>query len=174
MVNQCDFFALQAPVFFFTDVLKHHIGGCPVSAQQRKVPLKHRAIDGLRQTIAHRFNRHFVVESLVSHREGNARRLRVKTRSARTAVFKAFIAFNTFGGVISGFAFFKLQFHAIDAAITGINQFEVIGFSIGPGNTQWRELAGAVHQQRHKLLNGLGVGRAHGRKTCRENGNREG
>ena len=165
MVDQRNFFALQATLFFFANVLKHHVGGRPIGAQQGEVPFEHRAINRLRQAVTHGLDRHFVVECLVGHGKGNAGGLRVKARSARASSLESLVAFDALGCVISGFTLLKFKLDAVHAAITRVHQLEVVGLAVGPRNAQGRELAGTVHQQRHKLLDRLGVGRADRRKA---------
>ena len=157
VVNQCDFFALQAAFFFFQDVLNHGIGRRPVVAQQGEVPLKHPAIGRLRQAVARGHDGGLVARGFVANGKGNAGRLGVKAGGAVGAVFHALVALHALAGVVSSFAFFKGDLDTIDPAF-GIHQFQVILLAVGPWNAQGGELAGAVHQQRHELLLRLRLG----------------
>ena len=157
VVNQGDFFALQAAFFFFQDVLNHGIGRRPVVAQQGEVPLKHPAIGRLRQAVARGHDGGLVARGFVANGKGNAGRLGVKAGGAVGAVFHALVALHALAGVVRGFAFFKGDLDTIDPAF-GIHQFQVILLAVGPWNAQGGELAGAVHQQRHELLLRLRLG----------------
>src|SRR3546814_3068716 len=54
------------------------------------------------------------------------------------------------------FAFFVDDLYTVDAAIALVDELEVIHFSVGPWDAQWRERPRAVCQQGHELFVGSG------------------
>ncbi|MNZ94751.1 hypothetical protein D3C78_1138650 [compost metagenome] len=164
VVDQGDLLALELvhAAFFLGDVLDHHVGGGPVRAQQREVPLEHAAVHRLRQAVAHRFDGHLVDHGLVADRERDAGGLGVEARSPGALALQAFIAFHAAIGGVGRFTFFVRDLDAVDAAIALIDQLQVVQLAIGPGNAQRRERPGAIHQQRNELLFGRHCRRGHG------------
>jgi len=70
---------------------------------------------------------------------------------------EAFIAFHAARRVVTGFALFENDLHAVDATAR-IDQLEVVDEAVGPWHAVGRVGAGAVWQQREELLLGLGKG----------------
>ncbi len=152
VVDQRDLLALEAALFLLGDVLQHHVGGGPVGAQQREIPLEHRAVGRLRETVARGLDGDLVHEGLVGHREGDAGGLRVEAGGAAALALEALVAFHALGRVVGGLAFLERELDAVHAAVARVHQLEVVLLAVRPGNAERRELPGAVDEQRHELL----------------------
>src|SRR5574344_57176 len=157
VLHQRDFLALEAAFFLLQDVLNHRVGGRPVGAQQREIPLKHATIGRLRQTIAGGHDGGLVVGCLVADGKGDTRGLGVKAARSACTALQALVAFHALAGVVGGFALFKRQLDAIHPTAR-VHQLEVVHLAIGPWDAQGCELARAVHQQRHELVFCVGGG----------------
>ncbi len=164
MIDERDLLALEAALLLLRDVLQHHVGGRPVGAQQREIPLEHRAVGRLRQAIARGLDRHLVGEGLVRHGERDSGGLRVEARGARALALEALVALDALGCVVGRLAFFVGELDPVHTAVARVDELEVVLLAVGPGNAQRRELARAVDQQRDELLGRLGLGqRARGK-----------
>ena len=167
VVHQRNFFALELvqSTFLFTDVLNQDIGAGPVASHQRKIPFESLAVLCNRQAIADREQRYFVGHHFFGQRKSDACGLGIKQRHPRPAL-QAFIAFHPTVGGVARLALFIGQFHAVDAAVAGVDHLQVVLLAVGPRHAIWRVRSGAVGQQRKELLLGLGHG-AGAHQRCR-------
>jgi hypothetical protein len=56
------------------------------------------------------------------------------SNSARRRPLQALVALHAAVGGVAGFAFFEGELHAVDAAVAGVDQLEVVLLAVGP----WR------------------------------------
>ncbi len=163
VINQSNALVLQLVLaHLLGDVLDHDVSRSPVGTQQREVPLEYRTVSRVRQAVAHGFNGHAIDKGLVGQREGNARGLGIKTRSAPVLAFHALVALHATVGGVRCFTLFVYQLDAIHTAVTFINQSQIVQLAVRPWNTQWGKGAGAVGQQGNVLFLGCYSGCTHG------------
>jgi len=108
-------------------------------------------LDG--QAVARRQQRDLVVGHLVGQGKGDAGGLGVEQGVG--LALEALVALHALVGGVAGFALFKGQLDAVDAAVAGVDHLDVVLLAVGPGRAVGRVGAGAVDQQREELLLGL-------------------
>ena len=156
VVDQRDLLALEfvQAAGFVAQVLDDGVGGDPVGAGQREVPLEHATVGGFAAAVATGEQRNLVDRCFFRQREGDAGGQRLEHRGAAVLAFQAFVAFHAAVGGVAGFAFFQQGHHAVDAA-AGIHQLHVIGHAVGEWHTVGCVGACAVDQGWEELLFGL-------------------
>ena len=155
VIDQRDLLALELvePAFLLGDVLQDDVGGRPIGAEQREVPLEHRAVARLRASVAHGDDRNLVDRRLLRERERDAGRERDDVGGAgRTLALEAFVALHAAVGGIAGIAFLEYDLDAVDAAIAFVDEPVVVGDAIGERNAVRGVGAGSVHQVGDELL----------------------
>ena len=159
VVDQRNLLALELvqPAVGLAQMLDQDVSARPVAAHEGEVPLEGLAVLRHRQAVAQRHQRDLVHGGFFGQREGDAGGLGVKQRHAGAAL-EAFVAFHAAVGGVAGFALFKRQLHAVDAAIAGVDHLQIVLLAIGPWHTVRRVGARAVGQQREELFLGLGHG----------------
>src|SRR5262245_63677719 len=107
VIDQRDLLALELvePAFLLGDVLQENVGGRPIGAQQREVPLKHRAVARVRAAVAHGDERNLVERRLFRQRKGDAGREREYIGGAAGALApEASVATRAAAGLATGCA----------------------------------------------------------------------
>ena len=155
MIDEGDLLALKLveSAFFLGDVLQDDIGRGPICAEQREIPLEHRAVTGFRAAVAHGDDRDLVDRRFLRERERDASRQREDVGGAgRTFAFEPFVALDPAIGGVAGVAFFECDLDAIDAAIPLVDEFVVVSDAVGERNPVRRVGAGPIHQVGNELL----------------------
>ena len=154
VVHKRYFFALEfvPATFFFGNGLHDGVGGHPVGARDREVPLEDRAIGAFAAAIAHRQHGNFVARGFFG--DGKSSACGQCLDKAGVLAFQAFIAFHAAGGVIAGLAFFIGDLDVVDTAFA-VDQLQIVDKTIGPRCAIGRIRAGAVGQHRNELFFGL-------------------
>ena len=163
VIDQHDLLALELveAAFLQRDVLHDDVGGRPVGAEQREVPLEHAAVARFGAAVAHRDDRDLVDRRLLGQREGDAGAERRDVGRARRALaLQPLVALDAAVGGVAGVAFLVGDLDAVDAAVALVDQRIVVGHAVGERDAVRRIGAGAVDQAGNELLVlGLGVGR---------------
>src|SRR5712692_300300 len=155
VINERDLLALELveAAFLLGDVLKDDVGGGPIGAEQREVPLEHRTIARLGAAVPHGDDRYLVGGGLLGEREGHARRQRDHVGGARGAVLlEALVALDAAVRRIAELAFLGRDLDAVDAAVARIHQLVVVGNAVGERHAVGRVGAGPIDQRRDELL----------------------
>ena len=155
VIDQRDLLALELveAAFLQADVLHDDIGGRPVGAEQREVPLEHAAIPGFRAAVAHRDDRDLVDRRLLGEREGDAGAERIEIGGAgRSLVLEALVAFHATVGGVAGIAFLVENFYAVDATVTLVDQGIIVGHAVGERDAVRGVGTGTVDQPGNELL----------------------
>ena len=165
MIQQRDLLALQLSrsALLLGDVLHENIGGIPVGAEQREIPLEDTAVHRFRTAVTGGQQRNLVERRLFGEGEGDARRQwRESSRPCGALSFQALIAFNPAVRRVPGLALLGSDFYPVDATVPFVHQGQVIRIPVG----EWHAIGSVgprpVHQQRKKLFVGLGH-----RRYCR-------
>jgi len=98
----------------------------------------------------------FVDGGFFGQGEGDAGGQGLEHGGTAVLAFQALVAFHTTVGGITGFALFKRELDAVDAA-SGVDQLEVVDVAVGEGHAVGRISACPVYQGREKLLFGLSL-----------------
>src|SRR6516162_6565642 len=155
VIDEGDLLALELvePAFLLGDVLQDDVGGRPIGAEQREVPLEHRAVARLRAAVAHGDDRDLVDRRLLRERKGDAGRERDHIGGAgRTLALEALVAFHAAVGGIAGVAFLEHDLDAVDAAVALIDELVVVSEAVGERNAVRGVGTGPVHQVGDELL----------------------
>src|SRR5262245_26078314 len=128
-------------------MLQDDVGGRPIGAEQREVPLEHRAVARLRPSVAHGDERNLVERRLLRKRERDAGREREYIGGAGGALaLQPLVALHAAVGGVAGIAFLEYDLDAVDAAIAFVDERVIVGDAIGKRNAVWGVGAGSVHQ----------------------------
>jgi hypothetical protein len=158
MVDESDLLALELvdPAFLLADVLHENVGRIPVRSTQREVPAEDGPVDRVGAAIAAGDDGDAVVERFVGDREGDSGRQGVERRRAgRALALEPLVALHAAVGGIAGLAFLERDADAVDAAVAGVDELEIVHVAVGERDAVGGVRAGAVHQHREKLLFGL-------------------
>src|SRR5262249_59706207 len=149
VIDERDLLALELvePAFLLCDVLQENVGGRPIGAEQREVPLEYRAVARLRAAVAHGNERNLVVRRLFRERKGDAGREREYIGRAGWAfALQPLVALHAAVGGITGIAFLKRDLDAVDAAVALVDEVVIVGDAVRDGDTVGRIGAGPIHQ----------------------------
>src|SRR5262249_48770373 len=119
VIDQRDLLALELvePALLLGDVLQENVGGRPIGAEQREVPLEYRAVARLRAAVAHGDERNLVERRLLRQRERDTGREREFIGGAGWAfALQPLVALHAAVGGIASVAFLKRDLDAVDAA----------------------------------------------------------
>ena len=155
VIDERDLLALELveAALLLGDVLQDDIGRRPVGAEQREVPLEHRAVARFGTAVAHRDDRDLVGRGLLGERERDAGRERDDVGGAgRPLALEPLVAFDAAVGGVAGFAFLVHDLDAVDAAVALVDQRVVIGDAVGERDAVRRIGAGPIDQMRDELL----------------------
>src|SRR5262245_18615243 len=136
-----------------SDELENDVGGSPIGAEQRKIPLEYGAVARLRAAVAHGDDRDLVGRRLLRERKRNASRERDDVRGpSRAFAFEALVALHAAVSRITGVAFLEHDFDAVDAAVAFVDEGVVVGKAIGERNAVRGIGAGPIDQHGYELL----------------------
>src|SRR5262245_29040333 len=155
MIDQSDFLALELveAAFLLGDVLQDDVGRRPIGAEQREVPLEHRAVARVRAAVAHGDERNLVERRLFRQRKGDASRERKYIGGAGWAfALQPLVALDAAVGRIAGVAFLERELDAVDAAVALVDELVIVGDAIRDWDTVGRIGAGPIHQLGDELL----------------------
>jgi hypothetical protein len=149
VIDQRDLLALELvePAFLLGDVLQDDVGGRPIGAEQREVPLEYRAVARLRAAVAHGDERDLVERRLLRERKGDAGREWEYIGGAGWAfALQPLVALHAAVGGITGVAFLKRDLDAVDAAVALVDEPVIVGDAVRDWDTVGRIGAGAVDE----------------------------
>src|SRR5262249_39643606 len=139
--------------FLLGDMLQDDVGGRPIGAEQREVPLEYRAVARLRTSVAHGDKRNLVERRLFRQRKGDAGREREYICGAGWAfALQPLVALDAAVGGIAGVAFLDQELDAVDAAVALVDELVVVGDAIRDWDTVGCIGASAVDEVRDELL----------------------
>ena len=174
VVHEGDLLALELvqATLLLADVLDQHVGCRPIAAAKREVPAEHGAVGRVRAAVTGGQDRDLVVEGLVGQRKRDSGRHRVERgRAGRSLPFQALVTFDATVGRVAGLALFPGDLDAVDAAVSGVDQFQIIHESIGERDAVRGIGARPVRQHREELLLGLRQRRAASQRRGHRGGN---
>src|SRR5262249_34586438 len=168
VIDEGDLLALELveSAFLLGDVLQDDVGRRPVGAEQREVPLEHRAVARFGASIPHCHQRDLVNWRLFGERKGHAGRERVHVSgSGRTLPLQTLVALHSAVGGVAELALLPYDLDAVDAASALVDQRVVVGDAVGNGHAVGRVGPSAVDQGRNELFV-LRKRRRSGRRTA--------
>ncbi len=120
-------FHLVPAAFLIGNKLEDDVGGRPIGAQQREVPLEHRAVARFGPPVAHGDERNLVGRCPLREREGHAGRERQDVgRAGRALVLEALVALHAAVGGIAELALLPHQLDTVDAAVALVDEGVVV------------------------------------------------
>ena len=155
VIDQRDLLALQAAALDVEHVLDDDRGRVPVGAGIVEHPGKNRAVGRRGAPVAHGVQRDLVLRRLGDQLIGDAGGQRLEHQHA--LALEALVALDALLGVVGGLAGEIADRLTLDAAVTLLQQGEIVGVAVGERDAVRRVGAGAIVQPRE---HDLGEGRA--------------
>ncbi len=169
VVDQRQLLAGKVPALLVVDVLDDDRGSIPVGARVVEDPRKHLAVGGGGAPVAHRVHRDVVGSYLGNQLVGDAGGQGLVDQGA--FALGRLVAFHALLGVVAGFALDHAQRFAADAAVTLVQQREVVGIAVGEGNAVGRIGSGPVAERGKDQFRRGGTGAQ--RHRCRDGRGRQ-
>ena len=140
------------PAFQIGDVLNDRGRLVPVGRREVEDVREVAPVRGRGSAVAHRQDRNLVRRRLLDQGVGDARRPGAVEGRARALVLGAVIAFDAAVGAVARLAFDDLELDAVDAAVTLVDEREVVGEPVRQRHAARGVGPGAVHQRGNDLF----------------------
>ena len=154
VIDEGDLLALELvhAAFLLADVLDEGRRLAPVGGGRIEDPLEDTAVGGRRLAIAHGQDRNLVHRRPRDQLIGDAGAVRVDDRGTGGAlVLQLLVALDTDLGVVLGLALFPTDLDAVDAAVTLVEQREVVDEAVGDGYAVGGIRTRPVDEQRNEV-----------------------